>query len=84
MAGITELPLLTGGTQRRSGIGADALRISALFRVSRDGQEREQASEDNPNVHAHQGKPSDAWEVWNSAQPLYLRAPARQPSRIAR
>jgi hypothetical protein len=33
------------------------------LRVSRDGQEREQGSEDNPNVHAHQGKPRDAWEV---------------------
>jgi hypothetical protein len=44
-------------------IGADVLRISALLRVSRDGQEREQGSEDNPNVHAHQGKPCDAWEV---------------------
>jgi hypothetical protein len=33
------------------------------LRVSRDGQEREQGSEDNPNVHAHQGKPCDAWEV---------------------
>src|SRR5262249_40975968 len=54
------------------------------FALSRDGQEREQGSEDNPNVHAHQGKPCDAWEVWTSAQPLYLRAPARQPARIAR
>jgi hypothetical protein len=44
-------------------IGADALRIFALLRVSRDGQEREQGSEDNPNVHAHQGKLCDAWEV---------------------
>ena len=68
---------------RRGGrvIGADVLRISALLRVSRDGQEREQGSEDNPNVHAHQGKPCDAWEVWNSAQPLYLRATyARLPA----
>ena len=44
-------------------IGADALRISDLLRVSRNGQERKQGSEDNPNVHAHQGKPCDAWEV---------------------
>ena len=39
-------------------IGADALRISALLPVSRDGQEREQGSEDNPNVNASE-QPSD-------------------------
>ena len=38
-------------------ISADALRISALLRVSRDGQEREHGSEDNPNVNAHQSSP---------------------------
>jgi hypothetical protein len=38
-------------------IGADALRISALLPVSRDGQECEQGSEDNPNVNAHQSSP---------------------------
>jgi hypothetical protein len=27
-----------------------------VLRVSRDGQEREQGSEHNPNVHAHQGQ----------------------------
>jgi hypothetical protein len=54
-----------------------------VLRVSRDGQEREQGSEHSPNVHAHQGKPCDAWEGFGT--PLgrfHLRAPARQPSRI--
>jgi hypothetical protein len=37
-------------------IGADPLHISALLPVSRDGQERKQGSEDNPNVNAHQSK----------------------------
>jgi hypothetical protein len=31
------------------------LRISLVLRVSSDGQEHEQDSEDNPNVNAHQG-----------------------------
>jgi len=44
-------------------IDTDTLRLFLVLRVSRDGQECEQGSEDNPNVHAHQGKPCDAWEV---------------------
>jgi len=64
-------------------IDTDTLRLFLVLRVSRDGQEREQGSEHNPNVHAHQGKPCDAWEGFGT--PLghfHLRAPARQPSRI--
>src|SRR6516165_11382050 len=60
-------------------IGAGALRISVLFRVSRDGQEREQGSEDNPNVHAHQGKPCDAWEVL-ALRPAALLTRACRPA----
>ena len=36
------------------------LRISLVLRVSSDGQEHEQDSEDNPNVNAHQGSPAAA------------------------
>ena len=41
-------------------IGADALRISALFRVSRDGQEREQGSEGYSKCSCASGQASDA------------------------
>ena len=44
----------------RSGrvIDTDTLRISPVVQVSSDGQEREQDSEDNPNVNAHQSRPA--------------------------
>jgi hypothetical protein len=35
-------------------IGTDTLRISVVLQVSGDDQEREQGSEDNPNINAHQ------------------------------
>jgi hypothetical protein len=35
-------------------IGTDTLRISIVLHVSSDDQEREQGSEDNPKVNAHQ------------------------------
>jgi hypothetical protein len=35
-------------------IGTDTLRISVVLQVSSDDQEREQGSEDNPNINAHQ------------------------------
>ena len=39
-------------------IDTDTLRISPLVQVSSDGQEREQDSEDNPNIDvAHQNNP---------------------------
>jgi hypothetical protein len=38
-------------------IGTDTLCISLVLQVSSDGQEREQGTEDNPNVNAHQGSP---------------------------
>jgi hypothetical protein len=39
-------------------IDTDTLRISPVVQVSSDGQEREQDSEDNPNVNAHQSSPA--------------------------
>jgi hypothetical protein len=39
-------------------IDTDTLRISPVVQVSSDGQEREQDSEDNPNVNAHQSRPT--------------------------
>jgi hypothetical protein len=44
-------------------IGTDALLISVLLHVSRDGQEQEQRTENDPNVNAHQNKPAMAGEV---------------------
>jgi hypothetical protein len=35
-------------------IGTDTLRFSLVLHVSSDDQKREQGSEDNPNVKAHQ------------------------------
>src|SRR6516225_610179 len=35
-------------------IGTDALRIVLILREPRDGQERKQDSEDDPNINAHQ------------------------------
>jgi hypothetical protein len=40
--------------------GTDTLRISVVLQVSSDDQEREQRSEDNPNVNAHQSSPAPA------------------------
>jgi hypothetical protein len=53
-----------------------------VLRVSRDGQEREQSSENNPNVHAHQGKPCDAWAVLALRSAPYARLPAIAYSRV--
>jgi hypothetical protein len=41
-------------------IDTDTLRISVVLQVSSDDQEREQGSEDNPNVNAHQSSPAAA------------------------
>src|SRR5262250_3198325 len=39
-------------------IGTDALRIVLILREPRDGQERKQDSEDDPNINAHQSSPA--------------------------
>jgi hypothetical protein len=44
-------------------IGTDALLIFVFLHVSRDGQEQEQRTENDPNVNAHQNKPAMAREV---------------------
>ena len=38
-------------------MGTDMLRILPMLRVSSDGQEHEQGTEDNPNVEAHRWEP---------------------------
>jgi TolB-like protein len=54
-------------------IDTDTLRISPLVQVSRDGQEREQDSEDNPNVNAHQSRPAATMPLKNLASRQYAR-----------
>ena len=39
-------------------IGTDALRFVLILREPRDGQERKQDSEDDPNINAHQSSPA--------------------------
>jgi hypothetical protein len=39
-------------------IGTDALRFVLILRELRDGQERKQDSEDDPNINAHQSSPA--------------------------
>jgi TolB-like protein len=52
-------------------IDTDTLRISV--QVSSDGQEREQDSEDNPNVNAHQSRPAATIPLNNLASRQYTR-----------
>jgi hypothetical protein len=59
-------------------IDTDTLRISPLVQVSSDGQEREQDSEDNPNVNAHQGSPAAALPLNNLAWRQYYAQHFRQ------
>ena len=54
-------------------IDTDTLRISPLVQVSSDGQEREQDSEDNPNVNAHQSRPAATMPSNNKASRRYTR-----------
>jgi len=54
-------------------IDTDALRISPVVQVSSDGQEREQDSDDNPNVNAHQSRPAVAMLLNNLASRQYTR-----------
>jgi hypothetical protein len=48
--------LFSALTRRGWSIGTDMLRV-LILRVSSDGEERDQDSEDNPNVNAHQRSP---------------------------
>ena len=41
-------------------IGTDTLRVSPVVQVSSDHHEREQDSNDNPNINAHQRSPAAA------------------------
>ena len=67
----------------RSGriIDTDAL-ISLVLHVSSDGQEREQGSEDNPGVSAHQSSPAAVLPIEQlgiSAQHFKRLSPADHP-----
>jgi hypothetical protein len=52
-------------------IDTDTLRISSVVHVSSDGEEREQDSDDNPNVNAHQSTPAAAMPLNNLASRQY-------------
>jgi len=39
-------------------VGTDALRFVLILREPRDGQERKEDSEDDPNINAHQSSPA--------------------------
>ena len=54
-------------------IDTDTLRISPVVQVSSDGQEREQDSEDNSNVNAHQSRPAATMPLNNKASRQYKR-----------
>jgi hypothetical protein len=54
-------------------ISTDTLRISVVLQVSSNDQEREQGSEDNPNVNAHQSSPAAALPAKSSASRQYTR-----------
>jgi len=54
-------------------IDTNTLRIFLVLHVPSDGQEREQGSEDNPDVHAHQRSPAAALPVANLASRQYTR-----------
>jgi hypothetical protein len=61
-------------THRRARIiGTDMLCISIVLQVSSDDQEREQGSEDNPNVNAHKSSPATALPAKSLASRQYTR-----------
>jgi hypothetical protein len=55
-------------------IDTDTLRIFSVVQVSSDGQEREQDSDDNPNINAHQRSPAVALPLNNLASRQYMRS----------
>jgi hypothetical protein len=54
---VRDSSFVSAFARRGWSIGTDMLRMLVL-RVSSDGEKREQASEDNPNVNAHQSSPA--------------------------
>ena len=54
-------------------IDTNTLRIFLVLHIPSDGQEREQGSEDNPDVHAHQRSPAAALPLDNLASRQYTR-----------
>src|SRR5258707_5050130 len=54
-------------------IDTNTLRIFLVLHVPSDGQEREQGSEDNPDVHAHQRSLAAALPLANLASRQYTR-----------
>src|SRR5215831_5956653 len=66
-------------------IGTDALRFVLILREPRDGQERKEDSEDDPNINAHQSSPAAALPTNSSLtngiyfDDLVAQAPERKP-----
>src|SRR5258707_5658469 len=63
-------------------IDTNTLRIFLVLHVPSDGQEREQGSEDNPDVHAHQRSPAAALPL--ASDPAWLTVMCDAGNRIAR
>jgi hypothetical protein len=66
-------------------IGTDALRFVLILQEPRDGQERKQDSEDDPDINAHQSSPAAALPANSSLTDGYfddLVAQAPQPTSV--